>query len=64
MTENQRIWLEEIIDEHRVAANNDRLWAKGADASWKAQMHKNNAEEHEGFVDMLQTLLKNERNKQ
>lgn len=56
MTETQKIWLEELIEEHRVAASNERLWAKGAPDAETAEMHEANAEEHMEFVDMLQTL--------
>jgi hypothetical protein len=59
MTENQRIWLEELIEEHKVAASNERLWAKGAPDIFTAQMHEENAEEHFDFADMLATLLNN-----
>lgn len=58
MTENQKIWLEELIEEHRVAASNERLWAKGADTQEQAQMHEENAEEHAEFADMLTALFK------
>ena len=57
MTETQKIWLEELIEEHRVAASNERLWAKGAPDAETAQMHEENAEEHSEFADMLATLL-------
>jgi hypothetical protein len=56
MTENQKIWLEELIEEHRVAASNERLWAKGAPDHETAQMHEENAEEHAEFADMLLDL--------
>ncbi len=57
MTENQKIWLEELIEEHQVAASNERLWAKGAPDTETARMHEENAEEHAEFADMLKTLL-------
>ena len=56
MTENQKLWLEELIEEHRVAASNERLWAKGSPDNETAQMHEENAEEHIEFADMLATL--------
>ena len=56
MTENQKIWLEELIDEHRVAAANERLWSKGAGDSETARMHEENAEEHAEFANMLAEL--------
>lgn len=58
MTENQKIWLEELIEEHRVAASNERLWSKGANDEEQARMHEENAEEHIEFANMLTTLWK------
>jgi hypothetical protein len=58
MTENQKLWLEELLEEHRVAASNERLWAKGSADSEQAQMHEENAEEHIEFANMLTTLYK------
>lgn len=57
MTENQKCWLEELIEEHSVAASNERLWAKGAPDQETARMHEENADEHIEFVDMLVTML-------
>ena len=57
MTENQKIWLEELVEEHRVAASNERLWAKGAPDDEASRMHEENAAEHSEFADMLMTLL-------
>jgi hypothetical protein len=57
MTETQKLWLEELIEEHRVAASNERLWAKGAPDTETARMHEENAEENSEFADMLKTLL-------
>lgn len=57
MTENQKIWLEDLIAEHLVAASNERLWAKGAGDSEQARMHEENAEEHYGFAKKLATLM-------
>lgn len=57
MTENQKIWLEEIIEKHLVAASNERLWAKGADDEETIRMHEENAEEHREFAELLKTLL-------
>ena len=57
MTENQRLWLEELIEEHLVTASNERLWAKGAPDAETARMHEENAEEHIEFADLLKTLL-------
>lgn len=57
MTENQKLWLEELIEEHRVAASNEKLWAKGSPDQETVQMHEENAEEHASFADMLATLF-------
>lgn len=58
MTENQKLWLEELIEDHRVAASNERLWSKGANDEEQARMHEENAEEHIEFADMLEGLLR------
>ena len=57
MSEIQKIWLEELIEEHRVAASNERLWAKGAPDRESAIMHEENAREHLSFADLIATLL-------
>lgn len=58
MTENQKIWLEELIEEHKVAADNEHLWALGSqDDTESAMQHEENAEEHREFAEMLVTLL-------
>ena len=57
MTENQKLWLEELIEEHLVAASNERLWAKGAADNETAQMHEENADEHCSFAALLGALL-------
>lgn len=57
MTENQKLWLEELIEEHRIAASNERLWAKGSPGPNMAQMHEENAKEHAEFADMLAALF-------
>lgn len=56
MTENQKLWLEELISDYRGAASNERLWAKGANDAEQARMHEENAEELTEFADMLETL--------
>ena len=56
MTENQKLWLEELISDYRGAASNERLWAKGAQDEEQARMHEENAEELTEFADMLETL--------
>lgn len=56
MTENQKLWLEELISDYRGAASNERLWSKGANDAEQARMHEENAEELTEFADMLETL--------
>ena len=58
MTENQKIWLEDLVTEHLVAASNERLWAKGAETAEQVRMHEENAEEHYSFAKKLATLSK------
>lgn len=60
MTENQKLWLKELIEEHRVAASNERLWSLGAKDTEQINMHLENAEEHAEFADMLESLLAEE----
>ena len=57
MTENQKLWLEELIDGYQIAASNERLWSKGAADPEQAQMHKENAEELIDFANRLATLM-------
>ena len=56
LTENQKLWLEDLIDEYRATAANEELWAKGAKDSEQAQMHQANAKELTDFADMLAKL--------
>lgn len=56
MTENQKLWLDELISDYRGAASNERLWAKGAQDAEQAQMHEENAAELTEFADILETL--------
>lgn len=57
MTENHKLWLKELIEEYRVAASNERLWAKGATDAESAKMHEANSEELTAFADLLNTLF-------
>lgn len=57
MTENQKLWLEEIIKEHLADATNIRLWAKGCGNPEWVGVYEESAEEHIEFADMLKTLL-------
>ena len=58
MTETQKLWLEELIEEHRIAASNERLWAKGADDTETAQMHEENAEHCVMMAEMYRNMAK------
>lgn len=57
LTENQREWLKglyrEAVDDHLIAASNERIWALGSDNDEAAAMHEQNAEEHRNFAEML-----------
>jgi hypothetical protein len=61
LTETQKAWrkmeIEELIEEHRVAASNERLWAKGSDTPEQAAMHESNMDEHLSYIAYLNTLL-------
>ena len=57
MTENQKLWLAELIEEYRGSARNNRLWATGSGNAEFVQMYEANAEECDEFADMLATLL-------
>lgn len=59
MTENQKLWLDELITDYRGAASNERLWSKGANDEEQARMHEENAVELAEFADMLETLKEN-----
>jgi hypothetical protein len=56
MTENQKLWLDELITDYRGAASNERLWSKGANDEEQARMHEENAVELTEFADILETL--------
>lgn len=58
MTENQKQWLNDLIEEYQIAASNERLWAKGAPDSETARMHAQNAYELAEFAEMLKTGLR------
>ena len=58
MTENQKIWLEELIKEYNTAADNEHLWALGSQDDPEGSLqHEENAEECREFAKMLSTLL-------
>jgi hypothetical protein len=57
MTENMKIWLKELYltaaEEHRVAADNEHIWALGSDTEEELLLHEMNAAENRDFADML-----------
>lgn len=62
MTENMKIWLKELYleaaEEHRVAADNEHIWALGSDTEDEIMMHEINAAENRDFADMLIAMAK------
>lgn len=60
MTENMKEWLRNLYldaaEEHRGAAQNENLWALGADDEEIAIMHYNNAAENLRFAAMLTVM--------
>lgn len=61
MTENMREWLRRLykdaIDEHLVAASNERLWSLGSDTDEDTFLHMQNAEEHWEFANILRNMM-------
>jgi hypothetical protein len=61
MTENMKLWLKSLyqqeIEEHKVAASNERLWSLGSDTDEQAMMHMENAKEHWEFIDILNQMM-------
>ena len=51
--------FEELAEEHRVAANNERLWAKGAPDTEAAEMHEENAYTQVQLADIYTKLAAN-----
>lgn len=60
MTENQKIWWKEHIEEHRVAAANESIWALGAPDEETAKMHETNAAEHREMAELMESVLEAE----
>lgn len=60
MTGNMKLWLKnlylEAAEQHRGAAQNENLWALGADDEEATIMHFNNAVEHLRFVEILTSM--------
>ena len=51
--------LEELAEEHRVAASNERLWAKGSPDDETAAMHEDNAMANSQIADIYSKLAAN-----
>lgn len=64
LTPNQISWLKEVIEDHRIAASNERLWAMGAPDAETAEMHFTNSAEHIGLTDILENLLEEHEHKE
>ena len=60
MTENMKEWLKQLyldaVEDHLVAASNERLWSLGSDTDEQAIMHMENAKEHWEFADILRDM--------
>ena len=54
-----RTELEELAEEHRVAASNERLWAKGAPNAEAVEMHEDNAIANSQIADIYNKLAAN-----
>lgn len=46
-----------LIEEHEIAASNERLWAKGSEDSDTARMHEENAEGHLLLARMYHRMM-------
>ncbi len=57
MTENMKIWLKKLYldaaEEHFGTADNEHLWALGAQNGEASMLHEMNAEEHREFASIL-----------
>lgn len=53
-----RTAFEEQAEEHRVAASNERLWAKGASDQETAEMHEDNAMVNMQLADIYENMAK------
>ena len=53
-------WLKllylDAVEDHLVAASNERLWSLGSDTDEQAIMHMENAKEHWEFADILRDM--------
>ena len=60
MTENMKEWLRQLyldaVEDHLVAASNERLWSKGSDTDEATLLHMQNAEEHWEFANTLREM--------
>lgn len=53
-----RTAFEEQAEEHRVAASNERLWAKGAPDQETAEMHEDNAMVNMQLADIYENMAR------
>jgi hypothetical protein len=59
MTENMKIWLEEISNDHLETARFEHLCALGSPNGEAAMLHEMNADEHRAFAMMLKAIVEN-----
>ena len=53
-----RTAFEEQADEHRIAASNERIWAKGAPNAETAGMHEDNADFNMQLADIYENMAR------
>lgn len=51
--------MAELMEQHQIAASNERLWAKGSPDQETAEMHECNAAEHAYLADLYKKLSEN-----
>jgi hypothetical protein len=57
MKEWLRQMYTEAVENHLIAASNERLWSLGSDTDEQAVMHMENAKEHWEFVDIIRQMI-------
>ena len=53
-----RTAFEEQAEEHRIAASNERIWAKGAPNAETAAMHEDNVNTNMHLADIYENMTK------
>lgn len=61
MSENVKQWFTDLytdaIEETKSAIENERIWQNGADSDEEIEMHEQNIEELEEYIEILQEKL-------